>query len=355
MTTHTNSTAPDGPMQQPSALSASCAVTGAGGFIGSRLLSMWQAAGRSGDLAIVRREDAAARLRMLGARVAVADLLRPAALEPVLAGRDAVVHLAHGDRGPEATRNLLQAMARAGVRRLVHISTMSVHGPSPGAEAEREDTAKIGRYGNDYCDSKAEQEELVWAAQRRGDINCVILRPTVVYGPGSGFVSLVMDQAAAGEVSWVDEGSGLCNAIHVDDVCTAIDASLNSTVSGQAFFINGDEAILWRQFIEAFASAQPSAPRFVNIDSAAAAAYWAEHGVKQPPGLAERIVNKVKRLGGWTPAPPAFPPMGRVQRETIRINFSNAKARAVLGWVPAVGFDEGVRRTMDALRSSQLA
>ncbi len=347
-----NTTVP--PARPQPAPAPRCAVTGAGGFIGSRLLERWQAAGQPRAVALVRNADAARRLAELGHEVATADLLRPATLAPALAGCAAVVHLAHGDRGPEATRNLLQAMGQAGVRRLVHISTMSVHGPAPGAECTTEATAGIGRYGNDYCDSKAEQEELVWAAQQRGDVEAVILRPTVVYGPGSAFVSLVMDEARTGQVNLIDDGAGLCNAVYVDDVCSAIDAALERPVPGEAFFINGDGAITWRRFIEAFAEASP-APRFVSIDAAAATAYWLARQRALPPGLVEKVVNKIRRLGGWRPPPPPYPPLGRVQRETIRISFSNAKARRLLGWAPTVGFEEGVRLTKRHTRGGQAA
>lgn len=331
-----------------------CLVTGAGGFIGSRLFERWAAAGHaSRGVALVRRPEAAAALRAGGAGVAVADLLDPAALAASLQGCDAVLHLAHGDRGPQATRNLLAAAAKAGVRRLVHISTMSVHGPAPGPAAAREDTATLGRYGNDYCDSKAEQEELVQAAHDRGDIAATILRPTVVYGPGSFFVTQVVDQARSGSVSWFDDGAGLCNAVYVDDVCDAIDAALSRpAAAGQAFFVNGDRAVTWRAFISAFAQGPGLAPRFVNLSSAEALAYWAAH----PPaptatGLAQRVVRKLQRMLAPAPAPAPFPFLGRVQRESIRVTFSNDKARRVLGWSPQVDFDEGVRRTQAWLQA----
>jgi nucleoside-diphosphate-sugar epimerase len=343
------------PLNPPTPAAAlRCAVTGAGGFIGSRLLTRWLEAGQPRAVALVRSTEAATRLSALGHEVATADLLRPATLPPALAACNAVVHLAHGDRGPEATRNLLQAMGQAGVRRLVHISTMSVHGPAPGPDAQTEETARIGRYGNDYCDSKAEQEELVWAAQQRGDVEAVILRPTVVYGPGSAFVSLVMDEARSGQVNWVDEGTGLCNAVYVDDVCSAIDAALAHPLHGEAFFINGDAPITWRRFIEAFADASP-APRFVNIDAAAATEYWAQRQRMPPRSLAQKVFDKLRRLGGENPQPAPFPPLGRIQRETIRIGFSNAKARRLLGWEPAVSFEDGVRLTKSRLRNESAA
>ncbi len=332
-----------------------CVVTGANGFIGGRLMARWAAAGRKGHAGLVRRPESAHGLQRQGVQALAADLLKPADLDTALVGSDAVVHLAHGDRGPEATRNLLRAMAKAGIRRLVHISTMSVHGPAPGPEAAHEATATIGRYGNDYCDSKAEQEELVWKAHHQGDLQCVVLRPTVVYGPGSGFVTQVVDQARQGQVSWIDEGSGCCNAVYVDDVCAAIDAALvSSDALGQAFFVNGVERITWRRFIESFASGQSAAPRFVNIPSVEAAAYWRAHAAQPATGLFARVSRKVLHVLGNKPAPAPFPPLGRVQRETIQVMFSPDKAREILQWTPEVNFDQGVERTRAWLHGTGL-
>ncbi len=333
----------------PSSGIARCAVTGAGGFIGSRLMQRWRTQGRRDDVALVRRAASAQPMRDAGQRVALADLLQPATLGPALQGCDAVVHLAHGDDGPRATRHLLEALPRAGIRRLVHVSTMAVHGPAPGPEAAVEQTAVISRYGNDYCDSKAEQEELVQAAQRRGDIDCTILRPTIVYGPGSAFVSLVLDEARAGQVHLVDDGEGLCNAVYVDDVCAAVDAALQRPMTGEACFINGDDVVTWRRFIEAFVAGSGASPGYVALSAREALAWWQRQPSAVPPGLPRRVLNKLRRLAGWRPPPPAYPPLGRIQRETLTVAFRNDKAKSLLGWAPRVGFDEGVRLTLAEL------
>jgi nucleoside-diphosphate-sugar epimerase len=295
---------------------------------------------------MVRGPQTAAALRSRWPQVAVANLLNIQQLCRALDGCDAIIHLAHSWRGPLATRLLVDCAIERGIRRFVHLSTMSVHGPVPGPEAAREETAIIGRYNHDYSDSKAEQEEIVQAAHDRGDLEAVILRPTVVYGPQSHFVMQVLEQARNGSVTLFDEGAGICNAVYVDDVCDAIDAALVSSAGiGEAMFINGDQAVSWGEFIREFASMVEPAPQLVNLSSADALSYWAAHPPLQVNSLIGRVGLKLKRLSGWQPPVAPWPPSGRVQRETFPIFFSNDKAKRLLDWVPQFDFPRGVATT----------
>jgi len=318
-------------------------VTGAAGFIGRHLCRRLSDDGVS-MRALVRSHAARSRARYVD--VVVADLMDQAATSAALQGCDAVVHLAHGeDRdAPRATRHLVDAAAASGIRRFVHISSMSVHGPAPGPEAAHEVTARIGRYGEEYCDSKAEEEELVQAAVDAGRLEAVILRPTVVYGPGSPFVDLVVSEARSGVVTLIDDGRGLCNAVYVGDVCDAIALALvERRAVGQAMFINADTAVTWGEFARACAALVEPAPSFKSIASEEALAWWAAH---QPSpasggGLLGRVVRKVARVV-QTPPPPPFPRPGRILRETVQVSFSNQKARGLLGWQPRTSFDDGM-------------
>jgi nucleoside-diphosphate-sugar epimerase len=329
-----------------------CLITGATGFIGSRLRERLDAHGQQGYVAMARSAEAAAKLQAQGRASVVADLLLPGQAARALQGCDAVIHLAHGDRGPEATRRLVDAAIAQKLRRFVHISTMSVHGPAPGIEAAREETARVGRYDNDYSDSKAEQEEIVQAAIDRGDLAAVILRPTVVYGRGGHFEYQVIQQARRGEVTLFDDGQGVCNAVYVDDVCDAIEAALvRDEAVGQAMFINGDHSVSWGEFIRRFAALVEPPARFTNLSSAEAKRYWAEHPPEPVGGLATRVLRKLKRLAGQQPPVAPWPPLGRVLRETFPITFTNDKAKRLLGWSPQVDFEQGFGLTRDWLRA----
>lgn len=320
-----------------------CLITGATGYIGSRLRERLAEQGLCDHVALVRSPAAAEALKARGDAAVVGDLLDPRSIDAALQGCEQVIHLAHGDRGPQATRHLVEAASRRGVKRFVHVSTMSVHGPAPGLEAAREVTARIGRYDEPYSDSKAEQEEIVQAAHARGDLPVVILRPTVVYGLGGHFERQVLAQARAGEVSLFDGGRGVCNAVFVDDVCDAIQAAQRRTEAlGEAMFIAADQAITWGEFIRSFAALSASPARFVELSAQEAKRYWAEHPPEPVGGVPTRVWRKLKRLAGWKPPVAPWPPLGRVMRETFPIAFSNQKARHLLDWAPRVDFEHGV-------------
>ena len=323
-----------------------CLITGASGFIGSRLCERFDAHGVQRYVPLVRSQESAALLHGRWPQLAVGDLLNAEQVKQALEGCDSVVHLAHGNQGPLATRRLVDSAIARGVNRFVHVSTMSVHGPAPGPEAAREDTARIGRYDHDYSDSKAEQEEIVQAAHDRGDLPVVILRPTVVYGPASHFVLQVVEQARNGSVTMFDNGTGICNAVYVDDVCDAIDAALvRQQALGEAMFINADQTVSWGEFIQAFASMVEPPPEFVNLSSADALSYWAANPPVQVTGLLDRIGLKLKRMTGWQPPAAPWPHAGRVQREMFPIAFTNDKAKRLLDWAPQVDVPRGAALT----------
>lgn len=332
----------------PEKMTNRCLITGAAGFIGSRLCEHLSPI-RDWTLApVARRLPERYPSGICGTPWLYADLLNRGQVQQVMKGATHVVHLAQGDRGPQLTRQLVDNAIRQHVERFVHVSTMSVHGPAPGPEAAHEETAVIGRYNQDYCDSKAEQEEIVQAAIDRGDLRAVILRPTVVYGPHSHFVDQIVRQAKSGTVTRFDGGTGRCNAVYVDDVCEAIRAALQSERAlGEAMFVNADQSVTWAEFIASFASVVAPAPKVEDLSSIAARQFWLAQAQPVAPSLAQRVVKKVRRLVGASkpPAPAPWPPLGRVERETIQITFSNAKAKRLLGWSPQIDFHQGVELT----------
>lgn len=377
-------------------------ITGATGFIGSRLCELLSLEYRLPYRALVRDFSRAARIARLDAELVAGDMLDAGSLARAVEGCDAVVHLAHGDDQSAAkqTSLLVDACVRAGVRRFVHMSSMAVHGPSPKPPVLTESTASIKRWGEGYSDAKSAAEAVVAAAGKRGALASVILRPTIVYGPYSFFVTPIVQDARAGKISMIDGGRGICNAVYVDDVCSAIIAALDrDDAVGAACLINGDTRITWRDFITTFADMVDGEKTIHDHSLDEIAAYWqgkrprardsvtammrlaaspafhAQLGTIPPVGtlirgtkelVARRITSEQKmmiksRLQGRSVATHAdhapavrMPSEGRVVREAYRSWVSNDLAKARLGWAPAHSFELGARRTGEWLRFARM-
>jgi nucleoside-diphosphate-sugar epimerase len=380
-------------------------VTGATGFIGSRFCERLSLEHHVPYRALVRQFSRAARIARLDCELAGGDMLDPSSLVRALEGCDAVVNLAHADDKTAArqTSNLADACERAGVRRLVHISSMAVHGPAPGIAVVTEKTAPIKRWDEPYCDAKVAAEAVVMAAAKRGALATVILRPTIVYGPFSFFVTPIAQDARHGKISLIDGGRGVCNAIYVDDVCDAIMAALHrDDAVGGAFLLNGDSRLTWRDFITTFAAMVDGAKTIQDHSREEIEAYWraqrprardsfkaairlaaspafhAQLGTIPPIGklirgtkeliagritpeqklrLKSRLFSRTTAAAGGAAAaaaPVQIPSVGRVVREAYTSWVSNALAKAQLGWTPAHAFQIGARRTGEWLRFARM-
>jgi nucleoside-diphosphate-sugar epimerase len=363
-------------------------VTGATGFIGTRLCERLALIHRIPYRALVRSFSHANRIARLGAEMVGGDLCDQPSLAHALEGCETVFHLAHGeDRdGPRQMKSMIAAVRKAKVRRVVYTSSMSVHGPDPGPECGREATATIGRYGESYCDSKAAEERLFASAIKAGDFEGVILRPTIVYGPYSGFVLSIIARAQAGDFSLIDEGAAICNAVFIDDVCDAIVAAgATKNGLGKAMFIC-NTAVTWREFNEGFTRMVAPTFEFRNISSAEARRRFTSPGVADNLRATLRmlvspefhaqlgripvvkpIIRGVKRSladqlgedrkvrlklalqGPLRPAATApglpWPTADRILRETCRVAFSNDLARSVLAWTPKYDLAAGAMIT----------
>ncbi|WP_062650039.1 NAD-dependent epimerase/dehydratase family protein [Streptomyces maremycinicus] len=241
------------------------AVTGASGFIGARVVERLVLETGGKVRALVRGFGRVARLSVLpqerlGFRIA--DLDRPESLEEALRDCDLVVHCAFGNRGGEeprwrttvdGTAHLLAAAKRAGVRRLVHISTVDVYDTtgltrfdedSPGLAADPAD--------REYEQQKAAAERLVLAAHGDGPA-MTVLQPGVVYGPWGGqwTTAQLTRPAAEFEALPAAGAPGVCNAVYVDDVADAAVAALTAPrVAGERFLLNGPGTVGWGDFFD---------------------------------------------------------------------------------------------------------
>jgi 2-alkyl-3-oxoalkanoate reductase len=166
---------------------ASVVVTGANGFVGSRICQALVERGAS-VRAIVRRVGTAPE--MSGVAEVVGDFTDPDFAAAAVSDATAVVTTVHpmgSDRASqhriavEGTPVLARAAASAGVERLIHISTAAVYDRSPGVGDVDESSALVADDANDYAVTKRDTD---LALARVDGITRVLLRPPAILGPG---------------------------------------------------------------------------------------------------------------------------------------------------------------------------
>ncbi|GLK75007.1 hypothetical protein GCM10008171_02610 [Methylopila jiangsuensis] len=243
-------------------------VTGAGGFIGARV------AARLADEGFAVR--AGLRRAPLAHDLAPAitptpcDLDRPEQIAAATSGVDVVIHAAYGadaDMAPQ-TRRLLEAMAANGVPSLILMSSIAVYGERDGPiREEDEGLGPLGPYGE--AKVACERAARDWAAQNPAR-RALLLRPGVVYGPGSRFwIDKLRRRLATGAVGDMGAaGDGIAPLIHVEDVA-ALTAAAARRLAGPerlelppaaALHLVGPDTPSWNAYFGALAGAFGDAP-----------------------------------------------------------------------------------------------
>lgn len=277
----------------------------------------------------------------------------------------AVVHCAHGDfeTNAEGTRNVLAEAQRANVERVIHLSSVAVHGRSEGSIAES--SALAG--SDEYALSKIRSEEICAEYTARG-LNVVVLRPTIVYGPYSNLWTVEFAQRLKAGEWFLPETytQGICNLVYVDDLVKAVILSLQSDrAPGETFIINGAERPTWNEYFNALndalglpplMSASPFRSRIrsgVMMPVRKSAKFLLKHfqpfilGVYQRSNLAKAVMRRAESAIRNSPTAAEF------DLYSLRISYEGSHARDVLGYKPAFAMRDGVALSVAWLRDYQ--
>ena len=227
-------------------------LTGASGFLGGHVLD--RLLDQAVEVAAVVRDPAVAEeLRERGVAASIgsiedAGVVREALRVPT----DCVFHIAadtstwRGNKerqtrtNVEGTRNVLAAATAAGVRRIVHTSSVSAFGQQ--ASTLNESSPRLGKQSwINYERTKAIAEELVLEADARGMIEAVVLNPAHILGPGDrhnwASLFLLIDQ---GKLPGAPPGSGAF--ADVREVAKAEIAAWRYANHGEQFLLGGEQA-----------------------------------------------------------------------------------------------------------------
>jgi len=241
-------------------------VTGAAGFVGGAIAHALR--GRGDEVVAL---DAAR-----GPGVRTADVSRPGDWEKEFAGADLVVHAAAAGMGgvgelppirggrpvgsariPLArmrqvllggTATVLDAAARAEVRRVVHLSCVSVLGPDIADGID--ETAPVGLTGDPRADTLAAAEQSVSAATASG-LSTTVLRLGDAYGPRAGrWTVWPVLLLRAGRFVLLDGGTGWLNPVHIDDVVAAVISTADSPrAAGEILHVTGPAPCTVSEFV----------------------------------------------------------------------------------------------------------
>jgi nucleoside-diphosphate-sugar epimerase len=315
-------------------------VTGSDGFIGSRLVGRLLRDGID-VCALVRRGLVAKRSPNGDRRASDAALLERhrgdvcdrRAVERAAEDCDVVFHCAWGGASlqdarlinVEGTRHVIEAAARAGIRRVVHLSSMAVHGYRFPETLTEDFPLTTG--GDAYSISKAEGEKVAFATGAATGVEVVALRPSLVYGPRSPFWLISYFERTKNEqITLIDDGSGLANLVWVDDVVEAmLIAWQRPSAAGEAFLISGAHPVTWREYIGRFARMcgkplPPSVPAWRAKLEAPWRRVWGTL-TQRPRGLSGMDLTLMPN------------------RTTVSIE----KAKRDLAYAPAFSFDDGMQ------------
>ena len=266
-------------------------------------------------------------------------------MQRAVAGCDVVYHIAaryreakHGDDmyrrvTVDGTRNLVEEAQRAGVARLVHCSTVGVHGDVAAPADENAPFAP----GDVYQSTKLEGELVVKEHIDRG-YDATIFRPVGIHGPGDMRFLKLFRTVARGQFRMIGSGRVLYHMTYIDDLVDGIIlCGEHAAARGQTYILCGPRYTTLHELVEAIAAAVGRKPPRGRIP------LWP---VKVGAVLCETLCKPLKI------EPPLH--MRRLDFFTKDRGFTSAKAQREIGYSPRVSLADGLARTAAWYRQNNL-
>ncbi|MFT6466233.1 UDP-glucose 4-epimerase family protein [Halopseudomonas sp.] len=307
-------------------------LTGSTGFVGSAVLA--QLIAKHHDVVTVIRRAGGATTGHTQSYI-VPNFAADSAFRTALTGREVVIHCAARAHvmqettsdplvefravNVDATLALARQAIAAGVRRFVYISSIKVNGE--GTEQGKPFKANdVPAPADPYGISKMEAEQGLMALAKESDMEVVIIRPVLVYGPGvkANFRSMM---------NWLNKGIPLpLGRIHNKRSLVALDnlvdlivtCTQHTAAANQTFLVSDGEDLSTTELLTRMSKALDRPMRLLPV----------------PAGLLQ--------LGGKLLGKDAV-----MQRLCGSLQVDISHTRQTLGWVPPVSVDSALRKTAD--------
>lgn len=288
-------------------------ILGGGGFVGSALISALERTSWAKPIPASRRNGV--------------NITRTADVEHALEGIDAIVNCVAGkpDAIAQGAQVLVQAAQRMPVPpRLIHLSSMVVYGAVSGDVTE---SAALDGSQSPYAQAKVGAEIAVADYPR-----AVILRPGIIYGPGStqwsGRIASWLRSGRIGDLG--EAAEGYCNLVYIGDLVQVILAALQSpaeVVEGHSFNLSLSSPPIWNEYLLRYAQALGVAPARISQGRLTLETRL----LAVPLKLIEVVASKV---GAQTFMPPITPSLPALLRQRIRLKTDAVEAALLPRWMP---------------------
>jgi len=234
-----------------------------------------------------------------------------------------------------ATERLLSAAVKSRCRKLVFLSSISVHGF--GVHVNSTESGPYYQLRSRYQQTKMRAENIVLAAHGDG-IRTTVVRPGLVYGPGdTTTLEPLLDMLCRGRLPWLEGFDHLNCPIYVDDLAEAILLAAESSVAdGQVYDLTSGEKV-------SLADAICYAADLLDVGEP-----W--------PRISMSVAEAVGAIGEAFSAVTGYryrPPVTRYLADQLSadFHFDPRKAKQELGFTPRIPWREGLAAAVNAYRA----
>ncbi|HBP87448.1 MAG TPA: oxidoreductase, partial [Nitrospiraceae bacterium] len=312
-------------------------VTGGKGFLGSHLVRRLLAEGAEVRVFAHRGSNQGEDSSGAACEVVWGDIRNLPDVEQAVKGMEKVFHLVSNFRkggsdktdayavNVEGTQNVLNAAKRCGVGRVVHCSTIGVHGDVQTVPAHEETPFNPTDL---YQETKLMAEQYVWQFHKETGLPISVVRPISLYGPEDLRMLKLFRTIKKRQFIYIGKGNVLFHPAYIDDVIEGfLLCATHEKAVGEAFIIGGDGYLPLHELVDRLSAHLQVPPPRLHIPL---------RPVEWLAGMCESVCTPFG----------IEPPLHKRRVSFFKNNraFSIEKVKRVLGYTPRVSLDEGLKR-----------